>query len=136
LFDVLIFVCNILNAMFLFYFHMQYFVKSISRVTKHMCHPFWTDMSYMCHACEMWMSKIDPFWTAAEWAIERGICDEPQVWTRFQWHNPVVLYYIIVWCAIGEQWSYVAEILFGLVARHKSILCRSFLGGFKTYPFL
>jgi hypothetical protein len=35
------------------YLHMQYFVKNISSVIKHMCHPFQTDMSYMCHACEI-----------------------------------------------------------------------------------
>jgi hypothetical protein len=29
------------------------FVKSIGRVTKHICHPFWADMSHMCPACEM-----------------------------------------------------------------------------------
>jgi hypothetical protein len=34
-------------------FHMHYSVKSASRVTKPMCHPFQTDMSHMCHACEM-----------------------------------------------------------------------------------
>jgi hypothetical protein len=34
-------------------FHMQCFVKNVGRVTKHMHHPFWTDISHMCHACEM-----------------------------------------------------------------------------------
>jgi hypothetical protein len=38
--------------------------------------------------------------------------------------------------AIGEQWSYVAEILFSLIARYKSMLCRSLLGEFSTYHFL
>jgi coproporphyrinogen III oxidase-like Fe-S oxidoreductase len=26
---------------------------SVDSVTKHMCHPFWTDMSYICHAFEI-----------------------------------------------------------------------------------
>jgi hypothetical protein len=44
---------TVLNAMFLFYFHMQCFVKSVGSVTNPMCYPFRTDMSHMCHACEM-----------------------------------------------------------------------------------
>jgi hypothetical protein len=51
------FKCNVLisfsYAMFLFYFHMQCFIKSVGRVMKPMRHPFWTDMSHMCHASEM-----------------------------------------------------------------------------------
>jgi hypothetical protein len=34
---------------------------NVGSVTKPMCHPFQTDMSHMCHACEMWRSKIVPF---------------------------------------------------------------------------
>jgi hypothetical protein len=26
---------------------------NVGRVTKHMCHLFWTDMSHVCHVCEM-----------------------------------------------------------------------------------
>jgi hypothetical protein len=63
-------------------------------------------------------------------------CDEPQVRTRFQCHNPVVLRWTIVEHAIGEQRGYAAEILFRLVAHHKSILCQPLLGRFRTYPFL
>jgi hypothetical protein len=40
------------DVRFLF-FHMQYFVKNVGSVTKHMRHPFRTDMSHMYHACEM-----------------------------------------------------------------------------------
>jgi hypothetical protein len=61
---------TVLNAMFLFYFHMQYFIKSVGRVTKPMRHLFQTDISHMCHACEMWMSGIIPFWIASEWATD------------------------------------------------------------------
>jgi hypothetical protein len=118
------------------FFHMQCFVKSIGRVTKPMCHPFQTNMSYMCHACEIWRSKIVHFWTVSKWATEYGICDEPQVRTRFWCYNPVVLCCTIVKHAIGEQWSYAAKISFVLIAHHKSMLCRPLLSGFKTYPFL
>jgi hypothetical protein len=82
------------------------------------------------------MSEIDPFWTASEWPTERGICDEPRVRTRYRCHNSVVLRCTIVGRAIGEQRSYIAEISFGLIAYHKSMLCRPLLGEFRTYPFL
>jgi hypothetical protein len=55
---------------------------------------------------------------------------------RFWCHNPVVLHWTIVGCAIGEQWGYAAKILIRLVAHQKYILCRPLLGGFRTYPFL
>jgi hypothetical protein len=55
---------------------------------------------------------------------------------RFQCHNYVVFCCTIVRRAIREQWGYAAEILYKLIARHKSMLCRSLLGGFRTYPFL
>jgi hypothetical protein len=55
---------------------------------------------------------------------------------RFQCHNSVVLRCIIVRRAIREQWGYGAEISFGLVARHKFMLYRSLLGGFRTFSFL
>jgi hypothetical protein len=55
---------------------------------------------------------------------------------RFQCHNLVVLYYTIVGRAIKEQRGYAVEILFGLVAHHKSMLYQPLLGGFMTYPFL
>jgi hypothetical protein len=76
------------------------------------------------------------FWTALEWATERGICDESRVQTRFRCHNPFVLRCTIVRCAIGEQRGYAVEFSFGLIARHKSMLCRPLLGGFITYSFL
>jgi hypothetical protein len=66
----------------------------------------------------------------------RDICDEPQIQTRFRCHNPIVLHCTIVRHVIGVQQGYAAKILFGLVARHKSILCRPLLNGFRTYPFL
>jgi hypothetical protein len=65
-----------------------------------------------------------------------GIYDEARVRMRFQCHNLVVLYYTIVGRAIKEQRGYAVEILFGLVAHHKSMLCQPLLGGFMTYPFL
>jgi hypothetical protein len=80
--------------------------------------------------------QIVPFWIVPEWVTERGICDEPRVRTRFQRHNPIVLRCTIVKRAIGEQQSYAVKILFGLMVHHKSMLCRSLLGGFRTYPFL
>jgi hypothetical protein len=42
---------------------------------------------------------------------------------RFWCHNPVVLHCTIVRGAIGEQPGYAAEILFALIAHHKSMLC-------------
>jgi hypothetical protein len=63
--NVLIFICNLLlYAMFIFFlcivllkmvvgFNLYCSVKNIGSVTKSMCHPFWTDMPYMCHAYEM-----------------------------------------------------------------------------------
>jgi hypothetical protein len=75
-------------------------------------------------------------WIASEWVTKHGICDEPRVRMRFRCHNPVVLHFTIVGCAIGEQWGYVAEILFGLIAHHKSMLYRPLLDGFRTHPFL
>jgi hypothetical protein len=65
-----------------------------------------------------------------------GICDNPQVGTRFRRHNFVVLHCTIVRCVIGEQRGYAAEISFRLMCRHKSMLCRSLLSEFRTYPFL
>jgi hypothetical protein len=47
-----------------------------------------------------------------------------------------VLCCTIVKRAIREHRGYAAEILFGLVAHHKSILCRPLLVEFRTYPFL
>jgi hypothetical protein len=35
------------------FFYMQYFIKSIGSVIKLIHHPFLTNMSHMCHACEM-----------------------------------------------------------------------------------
>jgi hypothetical protein len=55
---------------------------------------------------------------------------------RFWCHNPIVLRCNIVGSAIGEQRGYATEISFGLIARHKSMLCQPLLGGFRTYPFL
>jgi hypothetical protein len=55
---------------------------------------------------------------------------------RFQCHNSVILRCIIVRRAIREQWGYGAEVSFGLIARHKFMLYRSLLGGFRTYSFL
>jgi hypothetical protein len=81
-------------------------------------------------------TKLSLFWTALEWATERGICDEPRVQMRFRCHNLVVLYCTIIGRAIREQRGYAIGILFGLIAHHKSILCRPLLGGFRTYPFL
>jgi hypothetical protein len=81
-------------------------------------------------------SELSLFWTTSEWVTERGIYDESRVQMRFQCHNLVVLCCTIVGCAIGEQWGYAAEISFGLIAHHKSMLCRALLGGFRTYPFL
>jgi hypothetical protein len=80
--------------------------------------------------------KLSFFWTASEWATERGICDEPRVRTRFRCHNSIVLRCTIVGRVIGEQRGYATEISFGLVARHKFMLCQSLLGGFRTYHFL
>jgi hypothetical protein len=80
--------------------------------------------------------ELSHFWTASEWPTEPGICDEPRVRTRFWCHNPVVLRYTIVGCAIGEQRGYAAKILFELIAHHKSMLCQPLLHGFRTYPFL
>jgi hypothetical protein len=80
--------------------------------------------------------KLFFFWTASEWVTERGICDESRVRMRFWCHNSIVLRCNIVGRAIGEQRGYAAEILFGLIAHHKSMLCRPLLGGFRTYPFL
>jgi hypothetical protein len=80
--------------------------------------------------------ELSLFWTVSEWTTERGICDEPRVRTRFQCHNLVILCCTIVRHAIGEQRGYAVEISFGLVAHHKSMLCKSLLGGFRTYPFL
>jgi hypothetical protein len=68
--------------------------------------------------------------------MERGICDEPRVRTRFWRHNPIVLCCTIVRRATGEQRGYAAEISFELMGHHKSLLCRSLLGGFRAYPFL
>jgi hypothetical protein len=70
-----------------------------------MHHPFWTDMSHTCHACEMWRSTIVPFLIASGWPAARGICDETWVRSIFRCHNPVVLRCIIVGCAIEEQWD-------------------------------
>jgi hypothetical protein len=36
-----------------FFLHLQCFVKNIGSVMKPMCHPFQTNISHMCHACEM-----------------------------------------------------------------------------------
>jgi hypothetical protein len=80
--------------------------------------------------------ELSLFWTTSEWATERAICDEPRVRTRFQCHNPIVLHCSIVGHAFEEQRGYAAEILFKLIARYKSMLCRPLLGGFRTYPFL
>jgi hypothetical protein len=80
--------------------------------------------------------ELSLFWIASEWVIEHGICDEPQVRTRFQCHNPIVLRCTIVRRAIGEQRGYAAKILFGLIAHHKSMLYQPLLGGFRAYPFL
>jgi hypothetical protein len=82
------------------------------------------------------MSGIVPFWTASEWMTEHGICDEPRVRMRFRRHKSIVLCCTIVRHTIEEQWGYTTEISFGLVGHHKSMLCRSLLGGFRTYPFL
>jgi hypothetical protein len=76
------------------------------------------------------------FWIASEWAIERGICDEPRVRTRFRCRNPVVRRCTIIERAIGEQQGHAIKISFGLIAHHKSMLCQPLLGGFRTYPFL
>jgi hypothetical protein len=35
------------------FFHKQYFVKNEGSVMKPMRHSFWTDISHMCHICEM-----------------------------------------------------------------------------------
>jgi hypothetical protein len=43
------------------FFYMQYFIKNIGSVMKSMCHPFRTDMSHMCHACEICRFEIIPF---------------------------------------------------------------------------
>jgi hypothetical protein len=110
---------------------MQCFVKSIGRVTKPLHHPFQTVMHVRCEGPELSL-----FWTASEWAIECGICDEPRVQMRFRCHNPIILCCTIVGRAIGEQWSYATEISFGLIAHHKSMLYQLLLGGFRTYPFL
>jgi hypothetical protein len=132
---VLIFIFSIQCSYFIF-IHMQCFVKSVGRVTKTKRHLFWTDMPHMYYACEMWRSGIVPFWTASEWVTDRDICDEPRVRTRFRCHNLVVLCCTIVGRVIREQQGYAAGISFGLVACHKSMLCRPLLGGFRTYPFL
>jgi hypothetical protein len=55
---------------------------------------------------------------------------------RFWCHSPIVLCCTIVRHAIGEQQGYPAKISFGLIACHKSMLCRALLGGFMTYTFL
>jgi hypothetical protein len=80
--------------------------------------------------------ELSLFWIASEWPTERGICDEPGVRMRFQRYNPIVLHCTIVRRAIGEHQGYVAKISFGLVAHHKSMVCQSLLGRFRTYPFL
>jgi hypothetical protein len=80
--------------------------------------------------------KLSLFWTGSEWATDCGICDETRVRMKFWCHNPVVLCCTIVGRVIGEQRDYTVEISFGLVAHHKFMLCRSLLGGFRTYPFL
>jgi hypothetical protein len=49
-----------------------------------MCHPFQTNMSHMCHACEMWRPKFFFFWTASEWMTEHDICDESRVRTTLE----------------------------------------------------
>jgi hypothetical protein len=76
--------------------------------------------------------KLSLFWTASEWVTEHGICDEPRVRTRFQYHYHVVLRCTIVGHAIGEQWGYDVRILFELIAHHKSMLCQPLLGWFRT----
>jgi hypothetical protein len=126
---------HILNPMFLFYFHMQYFVKSVGRVTKSMCHLFWTDMSHMSHAYEMWRSRIIPFWTASEWVTERGIYDEPRVWTRFRCHNPVVLRCPIVGCAIGEHWDYAVEAQIQCWWAYPQVVTHGKISWFKCYIY-
>jgi hypothetical protein len=55
---------------------------------------------------------------------------------RFRCRNPFVLHCTIVGRAIGEHQGYAVKISFRLVTHHKSMLCRSLLGGFMTYPFL
>jgi hypothetical protein len=57
-------------------------------------------------------SELSLFWITLEWATERGICEDPQVGTRFQWHNPGVLHCTIVSHVIREQRGYATEILF------------------------
>jgi hypothetical protein len=113
---------------------MQYFFKGVGRV---ICV---THFGPTCLTCVMHLRCEGPelslFWTASEWVTERGICDEPRVRMRFQYHNLVVLYCIIIGRAIGEQWGYAARILFELIAHHKSMLCWPLLCGFTTYPFL
>jgi hypothetical protein len=86
----------------------------------------------------MWDVKIQNyhFFRQPQSDWHRDICNEPRVRTRFWCHNPVVLCCTIIVRAIGEQPVYAIKILFGLVARHKCMLCRSLLGGFRSYPFL
>jgi hypothetical protein len=76
--------------------------------------------------------KLFLFLTASELVTEHDIYDEPWVRTIFWYHNPVILRCTIVGRAIGEQRDYAARISFGLVAHHKSMLCRSLLGRFRT----
>jgi hypothetical protein len=109
---------------------------SVDSVTKPMHHLFRIDIAHMCHACEMWRSRIVLLLIASEWPIERGICDDSWVRMRFQCHNPVVLCCTIVRHVIGKHRGYAIKILFGLVACDKFMLCRSLLGRFRTYLFL
>jgi hypothetical protein len=55
---------------------------------------------------------------------------------RFRRHSPIVLCCTIVSHAIGEQRGYAAEISFGLMDHHKSMLYRTLLRGFRIYHFL
>jgi hypothetical protein len=67
---------------------------------------------------------------------ERSICDEPRVRMRFWHHSHIVLCCTIVRHVIGEQRGYAAEISFGLMGHHKSMLYRTLLRGFRIYLFL
>jgi hypothetical protein len=120
----------------LLFLHATVVYFNVGRVTKPMRHSFWTDMSHMCHACEMWRSRIIPFLDNLRVDERAWYCNEPRVRTRFWYHSHVVLRCTIVGRAIGEQRGYAIEISFRLVARHKSMLCRPHLGGLRTYPFL
>jgi hypothetical protein len=89
-----------------------------------------------CLTCVMHVrcegSELSLFWTASEWPTKHGFVMSHKCEQNFDVITLLLSIAPLLACAIGEQWGYAALISFGLVAHHKSMLCRPLLGGFST----